>query len=254
MNRTSENAHPEISLVVPFFNEGDNLELLVEEIREALDATDSPYELLLVDDASDDGGPEVASRLAAADPRIHVVRHRRNLGQSAALVSGFDRARGKIVVTLDSDLQNDPADIPRLLAELDRCDVVCGVRVERRDNRLRQISSRIANAARNWMTRESITDVGCSLRAFRVEYLVHLPAFNGMHRFLPTLLRQNGARVKEVEVHHRPRRHGESKYGINNRLWRGIVDLFGVRWLQARWIDWQAVDRGPRTRPPSSDV
>ncbi|MDH3253607.1 MAG: glycosyltransferase, partial [Acidobacteriota bacterium] len=170
------------------------------------------------------------------------VRHRRNLGQSAALVSGFERARGKTVVTLDADLQNDPADIPRLLAELDEADVICGVRVNRQDDFMRLLSSRIANSVRNRLTRDSITDVGCSLRVCRAEFLEHVPAFNGMHRFLPTLLKLNGARVKELDVSHRPRHLGTSKYGVGNRLWRGISDLFGVRWLQRRWLDRREVE------------
>lgn len=228
---------PELSIVVPAYNEAENLPILVSEIRKALSWADSTYEILLVDDASTDASNRVMRQLATANDHVRVVRHDDNLGQSAALVSAFERARGAIVVTLDADLQNDPADIPRLLEELDDCDVVCGIRARRQDSWLRKVSSRIANGARNWMTAESIRDVGCSLRAYRTEYLRLLPVFDGMHRFLPTLLRLNGARIREIEVNHRPRRFGKSKYGVNNRLWRGIVDLFGVRWLQKRWID-----------------
>lgn len=237
MSESSSQLAPDLSIVIPAFNEAENLPILNAEIREVLSWARSTYEVILVDDASTDASPGVLRRLAAANDYVRVIRHDDNLGQSAALISGFDRARGAIVVTLDADLQNDPADIPRLLDELDDCDVVCGVRKERQDSWLRRVSSRIANAARNWITAESITDVGCSLRAYRAEYLRALPAFVGMHRFLPTLLRLNGARIREIEVNHRPRRFGTSKYGVNNRLWRGVVDLFGVRWLQKRWID-----------------
>ncbi len=171
---------------------------------------------------------------------MRVIRQARNAGQSAALDAGFRHARGDIVVTLDADLQNDPADIPLLLARLeaaDGADVVCGVRARRRDSWVRRASSGIANAVRNRLTRESVADVGCTLRACRAEYLRRVPAWNGMHRFLPTLLRMEGARIAEVNVSHRPRRFGEPKYNIRNRLWRASTDLLGVRWLQQRWID-----------------
>jgi glycosyltransferase involved in cell wall biosynthesis len=223
--------------VVPLFNEEECIEPLIEEVHQILESYGQSYEILLVDDASSDRSPEILTRLATSDERIRVVRHRKNLGQSAALVSGFERVRGGIVITLDADLQNDPADIPRLLAELDSCDVVCGVRVNRQDDLVRRLSSRIANYVRNRLTHDSITDVGCSLRVCRAEFLVNLPTFNGMHRFLPTLLKLNGARVREIPVNHRPRAAGESKYGVGNRLWRGIADLLGVRWIQKRFID-----------------
>ena len=233
---------PELSIVVPAYNEAENLPILVSEIRKALSWANSNYEILLVDDASTDATRGVIQQLVTASDRIRAIRHASNQGQSTALVSGFDRARGAIVITLDADLQNDPADIPRLLEQLDDCDVVCGVRASRQDSWLRKVSSRIANGTRNWVTSEAITDVGCSLRAYRAEFLRYLPVFDGMHRFLPTLLRLNGARVREIEVNHRPRRFGSSKYGVHNRLWRGIADLFGVRWLQARWIDRSAAE------------
>jgi glycosyltransferase involved in cell wall biosynthesis len=227
----------QLSVVVPLFNEEANIEPLVAEIHDVLGASGASYELLLIDDASSDKSPAILADLASSDPRIRVVRHRKNLGQSAALVSGFERARGEIVITLDADLQNDPADIPRLLAELDQCDVVCGVRTNRQDNRIRKLSSKIANSVRNRLTHDSITDVGCSLRVCRTPFFANLPTFDGMHRFLPTLLKLNGARVTEIPVNHRPRAAGESKYGVGNRLWRGIADLLAVRWLQRRFID-----------------
>jgi glycosyltransferase involved in cell wall biosynthesis len=229
---------PALSLVVPAYNEEENLPELVAEIRAALDPVERDWELLMVDDASTDGTLAAMKALAAAEPRIRVLRHRRNAGQSAGLADGFRCARGRVVVTLDADLQNDPADIPRLLAELAKgWDVVSGVRVDRRDTLVRRASSRIANAVRNWATDEAITDVGCSLKAYRAEFLAHLPMFTGMHRFLPTLVRWNGARVTEIPVRHRPRLHGVAKYGIGNRLFRALADLFAVRWMRTRWID-----------------
>jgi dolichol-phosphate mannosyltransferase len=142
-----------------------------------------------------------------------------------------------VVVTLDADMQNDPADVPLLLERLGEYDVVCGVRARRRDSWVRRVSSGVANAVRNRLTKESVSDVGCTLRAYRVEFLRRIPVWNGMHRFLPTLLRMEGARITEVDVGHRPRAFGTPKYNIRNRIWRATNDLFGVRWLQSRWID-----------------
>jgi glycosyltransferase involved in cell wall biosynthesis len=228
---------PDISLVIPVYNEEENLPILAAEIRAAMEPAGRSYEVIYVDDGSTDESPAILRRLAAEDPRTRIVHQRRNSGQSAALDAGFRFARGGIVVTLDADLQNDPADIPRLLEPMDRFDVVSGVRANRQDTWVRKASSRIANRIRNKVTHESVTDVGCTLRAARIEYLRHIPVFNGMHRFLPTLLRMEGASVTEVPVNHRPRLHGQPKYGIRNRIWRALGDLFGVRWLQTRWID-----------------
>ena len=228
---------PEISLVIPVFNEEENLPILAAEIRQALDPLGRPYEVIYVDDGSTDSSPAVLADMARDDPRVRIVRQRRNSGQSAALDAGFRFARGGVVVTLDADLQNDPADIPRMLVLLEEYDVVSGVRANRQDTWVRKVSSRIANGIRNWATDESVTDVGCTLRVCRGEYLRRIPMFTGMHRFLPTLLRLAGARVTEVPVHHRPRLHGQAKYGIGNRMWRALDDLFAVRWMQKRWID-----------------
>lgn len=228
---------PDISLVIPVYNEVANLAPLAAEIRAVLGPLGRTYEVLFVDDGSTDGSADVLRELARADPALRVLRQRRNAGQSAALGAGFRFARGGIVVTLDADLQNDPADIPLLLAQLGEWDVVCGVRTRRRDSWLRRASSAVANRVRNRVTHETVTDVGCSLRACRAELLRQIPHFDGMHRFLPTLLKLAGARVLEIPVHHRPRRHGDPKYNIRNRLWRSLGDLLAVRWLQKRWID-----------------
>ncbi|MCZ7651284.1 MAG: glycosyltransferase family 2 protein [Thermoanaerobaculia bacterium] len=247
---------PDLSLVVPVFDEEESLPLLLEQLRTALAPLDLAWELLLVDDGSRDRSLAVMRELAAADPRLRVLAHRRNAGQTAALASGFRAARGEIVVTLDADLQNDPADIPRLLDRLAAgdCDCVSGVRQGRQDSWVRRVSSRVANRVRNWATDEAITDVGCSLKAYRREYLLHLPLFDGMHRFLPTLVRWQGARVTEIPVGHRPRRFGVAKYGIGNRLWRALADLWAVRWMRRRWIDPRNVEEReavPASEPPS---
>jgi dolichol-phosphate mannosyltransferase len=228
---------PEVSIVIPARDEAESLETLAGEIRGALDGTGLAYEVIFVDDGSTDATPGVLRRLAAADGRLRVIRQRRRGGQSAALDAGFRRAQGAVLVTLDADLQNDPADIPRLLAALPGHDLVCGVRTSRRDDWLRRVSSRLANGVRNRVTGERIADTGCSLKAYRAEVLRRVPIYDGMHRFLPTLMRLAGARIRELPVAHRPRLHGKTKYGIGNRLWRGLADLAAVRWMQRRSID-----------------
>jgi len=231
-------ATPEISIVVPVYNEEENLPLLAAEIHGALRPLGRPYEVIYVDDGSTDGSPGVLLELAREDPATRVIRQRRNSGQTAALDAGFRFARGGIVVTLDADLQNDPADIPRLLAAMDGgYDVVSGVRTHRRDTWVRKASSRVANRVRNRLTHDNVTDVGCTLRACRAEFLRAVPLLTGMHRFLPTLLAMAGARKTEIPVNHRPRLHGQPNYNISNRLWRALADLFAVRWMQKRWID-----------------
>jgi len=230
-----------VSLVIPVFNEMECLPGLLDEVHASLDPVGEEYEVILVDDGSTDGSAEWLDRRAAEDPRLAIVHFVRNAGQSAAFAAGFRRARGGIVVTLDADGQNPPAEIPRLLeAMTDGVDIVAGYREKRRDSSWRRIQSRIANRVRNHLSGETIRDTGCSLKAFRRPYLLDLPVFNGMHRFLPTLCRLAGARtVVEVPVDHRPRQGGTSKYGMLNRAWRAFVDLLGVRWLQRRWIRYE---------------
>jgi glycosyltransferase involved in cell wall biosynthesis len=225
--------------VVPVFEERDNLALLHGELHAALSDLRGGVEFVYVDDGSRDGSGDALLALAKRDERVRVLHFARNCGQSAALDAGFRAARGELVATLDADLQNDPADLPRLLAALDGADVVNGVRVGRRDGFVRKLSSRIGNGFRNWLTHESVSDVGCSLRVMRASYLRRVKLYRGMHRFLPTLLRMEGARVVELPVRHRPRRHGRSKYGIANRLFVGLADTFAVRWMQSRRLDYE---------------
>jgi len=224
------------SVVVPVFNERENVRPLVEEIDRALAGASGPYEIVLVDDGSTDGSDAVMRQLASERRHLRVLRLAANAGQSAALAAGFRAVRAPVVVTLDADLQNDPAEIPRLIALLAEADVVSGVRVERHDAWRRRVASRIANAVRRRIVGDSTTDVGCSLKAYRSALLSGVPYFDGIHRFLPGLLERQGARVVEVPVRHRARRFGESKYTIGGRLRRGLVDLLGVRWLAGRWI------------------
>jgi glycosyltransferase involved in cell wall biosynthesis len=232
----------DVSVVIPAYNERDNLAPLLEEVRAVLDGLGLRYEVLFVDDGSTDGSNRVLGDLRAADPRVRVVSLARNAGQSAAMDAGFRRAGGDVVVTLDADLQNDPADIPLLLAALDGWDAAVGVRVRRRDNLVRRASSRVANFVRNRLSEESIVDTGCSLKAFRRAALSRIVLYDGMHRFLPTLLRMEGYRVREVPVEHRARRHGRSKYGIGNRLVPSFVDLLAVRWMKRRKLRYEVKD------------
>ena len=230
-------SRPDLSVVFPVYNEEENVPLLLREIAAALDGKGWTYEIVAVDDGSKDRSLEVLRESRKDYPSLRVLRLAKNSGQTAALDAAWRAARGRLVVSLDADLQNDPADIPRLLERMNAFDVVCGVRANRQDTWVRKVSSRIANGIRNRVTHDSVTDVGCTLRACRAEYLQRIPMFTGMHRFLPTLLKMEGARVTEVPVHHRPRLHGQPKYNIRNRIWRALADLFAVRWMQKRWID-----------------
>ena len=227
---------PRISAVVPAYNEVECLPTLVAELTAALEATGRTWEMVLVDDGSGDGTGEAMETAAAHEPRIRVLRLERNAGQSAALAAGLVRAHGEVLVTMDADLQNDPADIPALLAALEHADVVSGVRATRRDDWVRRISSRVANGVRRMTLGDHISDIGCSLKAYRREVLEGLPMFVGVHRFLPALCGFRGARVTEVQVNHRPRTRGVSKYGMGNRLWAGLHDLVGVAWLKHRLV------------------
>lgn len=222
----------ELTVILPVFNEAPNLALLWSELRAVIEAHWQRVEVIFVDDASTDDGTPWLRALAGADGRVRLVRFARHGGLTAALEAGYRRARAPIIVTMDSDLQNDPADIPRLVAALAEADMATGVRTRRDDPWLKRVSSRIANAVRNAMTRETVRDSACTLRALRRECAGALPPFDGMHRFLPTLVRLAGFRVVEIPVSHRPRRHGRSKFGVRNRAWRAFVDLLVVRWMQ----------------------
>jgi dolichol-phosphate mannosyltransferase len=229
----------DVSLVVPVKDEAENVALLVDEIGAALDPTPWSWECIWVDDGSTDGTGDLLRLAAEADPRHRLLPLERNFGQSAALAAGLSAARGRVLVTLDGDGQSDPADVPGMISLLlDRkVDVVNGRRATREDGVVRKISSRIANGVRNWLTGEQVSDVGCSLRVMRREAVRNLFVFRGMHRFLPTLMRLNGSGAfLEVPVHHRPRLRGTTKYGIHNRLWVGLADLFGVWWLMRRAV------------------
>lgn len=230
----SENNTLALSIVAPVFNEAPNIEPLYQEITAALDGVVDDYEIVLVDDGSADGGFEIMKRLHEADPRVIVVRFRRNFGQSAAFAAGFDHARGETIVTLDADLQNDPADIPLLLDKLDEgYDVVTGWRQNRQDNIIRKIPSILANRLIARTTGVKLHDTGCSLRAYRSEVVKNIHLYGQMHRFIPALASWVGITLAEIPVNHRPRTQGEAKYGRFglDRAFRVILDLVTVYFM-----------------------
>jgi len=228
---------PAVSVVLPVFNEEGNLPRLTGELASVFKKLNLAYEVLIVDDCSNDQSLETARGLKKKDSRIRIVKHGVNAGQSAALVSGIGRCRAPLVITMDADCQNDPSDIPLLLEALEEgVDAVCGIRQKRQDNWVKRLSSRIGNKFRDVVTGDSVTDSGCAFRLMRREVLGELPVFNGLHRFLPTFLRWQGCRVVEVNVNHRPRISGVTNYGIANRAWRGMIDCFVMRWWHRRCV------------------
>ena len=235
----------DLSLVIPVYNERDNLAPLIDEIERAL--AGRRFEIVAVNDGSTDGSLEALKELKRRQPALHIVSFAANAGQTAAFAAGFQAARAPVIVTLDADGQNDPADIPGLVDALaaSGATAVAGYRVDRRDSRWKLVQSRIANAIRNRLNRETIRDTGCSLKAFRAPALRALPLFNGMHRFLPTLVKLQGGSVAEVPVHHRPRRSGRTKYGMWNRVFRSLADAFAVRWMQRRALRYHVTEELP---------
>lgn len=224
---------------MPAYNEEGNIIPLTGEIMEALTGLLSHFdeiECVFVDDASTDGTQREISEARALYPAlgIRLVALKRNSGLSAAMAAGFAAARGSVVATLDTDLQNDPRDLPKLLSHLDRGDVIIGIRANRRDTFIKRMSSKIANWIRNRVTGEDIIDTGCSLKVYRKQHLDRIKLFTGLHRFLPTLLKLEGARVIQVPVSHRPRIRGKAKYNFWNRLTGPLMDLLAVRWMQKR--------------------
>jgi len=235
---------PEISVVIPAYDEAENVPLLAEELRKELGAAGlEHYEVLFVDDGSRDATAEQARREAARDSRFRLLRLARNCGESAATEAGLRHARGAILVVMDADLQNPPADVPRLVEVVrsGAADCACGWRTARGDGDgpFRRFQSRVANAIRNAFTGEDIQDAGCTFRAFRRECIERVKLYRGMHRFLPTLIRLEGYRVAEIPVGNRPRTFGRSKYGMWNRAFAALYDLFAVRWMRTRVIAWR---------------
>ena len=241
---------PDLSVVFPVYNEEENLPILLEEIARALDPTGRPYEVIAVDDGSRDRSLFVLHELRARYPQLRVLTFAKNSGQTAALDAGWRAARGRYVVSLDADLQNDPADIPAMLRRLEEgaVDMVIGVRVNRNDTWSRRMQSRIGNGVRNWLTHDQVTDTGCSLKLVKREAVEKVKLFTGMHRFLPTLVRMQGYNVVEMPVNHRARQFGVSKYGAMNRAFRGLADCLAVRWMGKRLLTYELNEEGAAER------
>ena len=238
MTSLTESDVTHVSILVPFYNESQNVEILFKAIGDVFqDMPDYPYECIFVNDGSNDGTGDELTQLAAHNQHLHVLHLKQNYGQSAALIAGLRCATGAYIITLDGDLQNDPADIPAFLNLLNEVDFVCGYRYKRLDNFVRRLSSRVANTVRNWILRDGLHDASCGIKGFRKDCIPHIISFNGTHRFMGAVIKAAGKTVVEYQVNHRPRLHGKSKYGIRNRLWRGIYDLFGMAWLLRRYVN-----------------
>ena len=229
-----------ISFVIPVYNEEESITPLYNAIKQVVDENSYEYEIVTVDDGSTDNTLNKLKELKEKDENLKIVVFRENRGQSAAFDAGFKHASGDIIITMDADLQNDPEDVPRMLKFTEFYDVVCGFRANRQDNFIRKISSKIGNFIRNKLRNDNIIDTGCSLKVFKKEYIEKLKMFKGRHRFLPTLMKLEGATVYQTEVKHHERKYGESKYGlgIRKRAFVAFFDLLAVRWMQKRHIDY----------------
>ena len=234
----------DLSVVIPVYNEEASLPPLWSELREVLDRLGLTFEVVFVDDGSRDRSVELIRAFRETDQRVRLIRLKTNGGETAATDAGLKTARGRRVVVMDADLQNDPADIPMLLSHLDHWDAATGWRVDRAagDKFVRRVSSRVANRIRSWVSGDTFQDSGCTFRAFRRECLRGLVLYRGFHRFIPTLLKMRGYRVIEVPVGHRPRRFGRSKYGVLNRAAVAFVDLLMIRWMTARLLRYEVIE------------
>ncbi|MEO6847770.1 MAG: glycosyltransferase family 2 protein [Chthoniobacterales bacterium] len=237
MRKLSNDASVEtLSLVIPLYNEAENLPILQDQIEQALEGYD--YAVIFVDDGSTDSSAKSIRHTA----RTEIIRFESNAGQSAAMVAGMQKAKGDIIIFLDADLQNDPADIPLLVEEIQKgADLVCGYRKYRQDTFVKRLTGKIANTFRRALTGDEIRDSGCTLKAMRKSCRHALPLFRGMHRFIPALIKAHGYRIAEISVNHRPRKFGKSKYGLYNRAFHVITDLFGVFWLTSRRLDYKII-------------
>ena len=246
---------PDLSVVFPVYNEEENVPHLLREIAAALEGRGWTYEIVAVDDGSTDRSLDVLRASRERYPMLRVLALEKNSGQTAALDAAWRAAEGELVVSLDADLQNDPADIPAMMHKLTetKSDMVIGVRVNRQDTLSRKLQSKIGNGVRNWITGDRITDTGCSLKLVKREAVERVRLFTGMHRFLPTLVRYAGYRVVEMPVNHRQRRFGTSKYGAMNRAFRGLVDCFAVRWMGKRMLNYRVLEVHPERSEGSTE-
>jgi glycosyltransferase involved in cell wall biosynthesis len=236
--------HPiDISVVVPVYNEEENLPVLIPQIAEVLKPLGKTFEMIFVDDGSKDRSRRLLKKMALEYPQIRILGFKKNCGETAAGAAGIKEARGGIVITIDADLQNDPKDIPRMLDYLKEYDMVTGWRQKREDSWVKRITSRIANRIRNSLSGEEIQDSGCTFRAYKRECLQEIKLYKGMHRFIPSLVKMEGYRVIEIPIAHHPRKFGVSKYTTWNRMWRAFIDLLAVKWMKNRHIHYEIEER-----------
>ena len=231
---------PYLSMVIPAYNEEENVNHLLERVSASLAQIGRPFEVIIVDDGSTDSTPKLLAEGMQKYPWLRVLRMAKNGGQSAAFEAGFEAARGEVIATIDADLQNDPEEIPRLLPMLDGYDMVTGWRKDRQDTKFRKWQSRQANKIRNWISEETVNDSASSLKIYRAHALKGMKLFNGAHRFFPTLVKMRGYTVREEPVKHSQRYAGTAKYGFRNRALRAFIDLLGVRWMKKRYLRYQA--------------
>ena len=233
----------DLTVIIPVYNEEGNVVPLVEELAPVLDGLNKSYEIIFVDDGSTDSTYLRLCEVQSRHSKIRLIKFDRNYAKTAALIAGWEEARGKIIVIMDGDLQNDPRDIPRMIEPIPAYDLVCGYRTHRNDSWLRRLQSAVANRVRNWVIRDGIRDGGCALQALRHEALHTQKFYRGLHRFLPAMFMLDGYKVTQVPVNHRPRRHGRAKFNLRNRIVRTFDDLMAVRWLRSRWIRYRIVER-----------
>jgi glycosyltransferase involved in cell wall biosynthesis len=231
---------PFLSLVVPCYNEQENIPTLLRRVEASLDLLGKPYEVLMVDDGSSDASPHLLADAKSTRPWLRVIRLVKNAGQSAAFEAGFEAARGELIATIDADLQNDPEEIPRLVPLLGGYDMITGWRKDRQDTNFRKWQSRQANRIRNWISQETVNDSASSLKLYRAQCVKGMKLWKGAHRFFPTLVKMRGYTCLEVPVKHSPRFAGTAKYGFRNRAFRAFIDLLGVRWMKSRAIRFEA--------------
>jgi glycosyltransferase involved in cell wall biosynthesis len=229
-----------LSLVIPAYNEQEVVPALLTRVRASLEKLGEPFEVIIVDDGSTDTTPQLLEEAMRQQPWLRVIRMSKNGGQSAAFDAGFKAARGKIIATIDADLQNDPEEIPRLVPMLDGYDMITGWRQKRKDSFFRLVQTRIANRVRNWLSDETIQDSASSLKIYKRHCLDGIQLYTGMHRFMPTLVKMRGYTVLETPVKHSPRYAGVAKYGFRNRAFRAFADLLAVRWMKKRYLRYES--------------
>ena len=240
---------PYLSLVIPAYNEQENVEALLGRVGAALGQIGKPFEVIIIDDGSTDQTPQLLRDAMTRLPWLRVLRLQKNSGQSAAFDAGFKAARGDVIATIDADLQNDPEEIPRLLPMLDGYDMVTGWRRDRQDTKFRKVQTKVANRIRNWISDETINDSASSLKLYKRHCLEGIHLFTGAHRFFPTLVKMRGYTVREEPVKHSPRHAGTAKYGFRNRALRAFVDLLAVRWMKKRYIRYEVKEVGGPAGP-----